>query len=384
MVSKILPRIVHLTSVHSRYDVRIFIKMCSSLVKSGYDVSLVVADDKGYEEKSGVKIFDVGKTNGRLQRMIFTGEKVCCKAIELNADIYHLHDPELLPTALKLHRIGKRVIFDSHEDTPRQILSKPYLNKFMLKFVASAFGIYEKFVCKKLDYVIAATPFIREKFLRINKNSIDINNFPILGELSAECDGKKAKKKQVCYVGGMTPIRGCDELIDAMALVNNDILLCFAGDISDGANEENLKLKAGWKRLKKLGFLDRDRIRELLSSSIAGLVTFLPVPNHVDAQPNKMFEYMSAGLPVIGSFFPLWREIIESNDCGICVDPLVPEAIAKAIDWLYENPERAEQMGRNGQKAVIEKYNWQNEASKLLNLYSNLTESLLCRTGVDK
>lgn len=97
-------------------------------------------------------------------------------------------------------------------------------------------------------------------------------------------------------------------------------------------------------------------------------------PNYVDAQPNKMFEYMSAGLPVIASNFPLWKEIIEGNQCGICVNPLEPKEIAAAIDWLTQNPEAAEQMGKNGRKAVEEKYNWQNEEEKLINLYLCLTQ----------
>ena len=74
-----------------------------------------------------------------------------------------------------------------------------------------------------------------------------------------------------------------------------------------------------------------------------------------------MFEYMSSGVPVIASNFPLWREIIEGNNCGICVDPLNPTAIATAIDTLAKDPDRARQMGRNGQKAVLEKFNWSAE-----------------------
>ena len=85
-----------------------------------------------------------------------------------------------------------------------------------------------------------------------------------------------------------------------------------------------------------------------------------------------MFEYMSAGVPVIASHFPLWREIIEGNDCGLCVDPLDPAAIAKAIDYLVTHPQEAERMGRNGQRAVAERYNWKIEEAKLLQLYAGL------------
>jgi glycosyltransferase involved in cell wall biosynthesis len=81
---------------------------------------------------------------------------------------------------------------------------------------------------------------------------------------------------------------------------------------------------------------------------------------------------MSAGVPVIASDFPLWREILLPRDCGICVDPEDPAAIAQAIDDLVSNPERAAEMGRNGQAAVRDEYNWANEEGKLLRLYEDM------------
>jgi glycosyltransferase involved in cell wall biosynthesis len=109
-----------------------------------------------------------------------------------------------------------------------------------------------------------------------------------------------------------------------------------------------------------------------MSHSKAGIVTFHPLPNHIDAQPNKMFEYMSAGLPIITSNFPLWKEIVEGNSCGICVNPLDPEEIGKAIEYIISHSNEAEKMGQNGKKAVLEKYNWQVEEKKLFEVYEEL------------
>jgi glycosyltransferase involved in cell wall biosynthesis len=78
-----------------------------------------------------------------------------------------------------------------------------------------------------------------------------------------------------------------------------------------------------------------------------------------------MFEYMAAGLPVIASRFPLWREIVEGNDCGVCVDPLDPAAIAAAIDLFCGDPALARRMGENGRRAVLARYDWRGEADKL-------------------
>jgi len=101
-------------------------------------------------------------------------------------------------------------------------------------------------------------------------------------------------------------------------------------------------------------------------------VTMLPLDSYVNAQPTKMFEYMSAGLPVIASNFPVYRKIVESADCGLLVDPLNPAAIADAMLWIMRNPSRAAEMGRNGQRAVADKYNWEHEAESLIATYEEL------------
>lgn len=367
-------KIVHLTSVHPRYDTRIFLKMCSSLAAAGYQVSLVVADGKGDETKNCIDIFDVGRSFGRVDRILSVTRKVFHKAIELDAALYHIHDPELLPIGLNLKQLGKKVIFDPHEDVPRQMLYKPYLNKPTRWVIAQSLSMLETWTCKQLDGIIAATPFIRDKFLKINPTSIDINNYPILGELSKKDIDWTHKKPQICYVGGIGSIRGIREMVKAMELVKSKARLALGGQFTEEDVEKDVKGYKGWSMVDALGFLDREQVGNVLTQSVAGLVTLHPIINYLDSLPVKMFEYMSAGIPVIASDFPLWREIIEGNQCGICVDPLKPKKIAKAIDALIENPVMAEEMGSNGRRAVEEKYNWKNEEKKLLKVYTTILD----------
>lgn len=362
-------KIVHLSSAHGDRDVRIFLKECISLAKvyKNLQVHLVLA---GVEERieEGVSIHSV-PTNlgGRLNRMWNTVNQVQRKALEIQGDIYHLHDPELLRIALKLKRKGKKVIYDAHEDLPRQIMGKSYLP--MKGIISWCVEHFENFVVKKLDGVICATPFIAERFLKINANTTAVNNFPLESEIDFVQNTTAEKANSICYIGGISPIRGIESLVKSIEFT--DVKLELAGAIAPEFRVELTKLK-GWEKVNELGFIDRQTAMQLKQQSIAGIVTFLPFPNHINAQPNKIFEYMAAGLPVIGSHFPLWKSLIENNNCGICVDPSNPIEIANAINKLVKDKALAKIMGKNGQKLVKEVYNWNAEEKVLIEFYQSL------------
>ncbi|WP_373358242.1 glycosyltransferase family 4 protein [Acinetobacter lactucae] len=365
-----MTKVVHLTSAHPRIDTRIFVKQCCSLAKS-YDTYLVVADGNGDEVKDLVKILDVGKFNGRRNRILNAPKAVFEKALALEAEIYHLHDPELIPIGLKLKKMGKKVFFDAHEDLPNQIMSKHYLNPISKKIIAFLVKAYEKYACAKLDGVVAATPFIRDKFLKINKNTIDINNYPKIEEFNS-IPRDTLKENRVCYIGGLADVRGIVEMVQAINLAQGNAKLILAGDFADKNLEKSVMEMQGWSKVNFLGYVDRSEIKNTLASSNAGLVVLHPTRSYLDSLPVKMFEYMCAGIPVIASDFPLWRSIVDDAQCGICVDPLKPNEIAQAIDYFLKNPDEARLLGEQGRAAILEKYNWGIEESKLLKLYESL------------
>ena len=359
--------ITHLTSAHPRYDTRIFVKECCSLAKiEHYNVSLIVADGLGDEQKSGVVIYDIGRLNGRINRIFKTTKNILKKAKELDSDIYHFHDPELIPIGIKLKKLGKKVIFDIHEDIPKQILAKPYLNRFTTHIISKIYSAYENFTCKKFDLLITPTPYINERFKQINSNSIEVKNYPIIDELINDVFWEE-RDNSVCHIGSLAQTRGILEIVSALEFCK--VPLELAGNFRPQSLEDEAKALKGWKYVNFHGFASRQEVQSILSKTKIGLVTLHPTDSYLDAIPVKMFEYMASSIPVIASDFPFYRDLLSTCNCAIFVDPLNSKAIADAIMKLLSDNTLAQKMGEDGKKAVIESFNWSVEEEKLFKAY---------------
>jgi glycosyltransferase involved in cell wall biosynthesis len=345
--------------------------MCCSLQRKGFDVVLIVADGQGNEIKDNVKIIDVGRASNRFLRILNIPGKIFDKAKKLKADLYHVHDPELLPISLKLRRLSLRVVFDSHEDVPKQILNRDYLPKSMLWLMSICIGLYEIYCAKKLNGIICATPYIASKFSKINNFSIDINNYPLISEFDIN-ENPRRKRNEICYIGNISLARGIKEMITALSSADTRISMNLCGKFSESGLEESCRSLTGWNRVVYHGFIGRKDVVNIMERSILGFVILHPIPNYIDSLPVKMFEYMASGLPVIASNFPLWKEIIAESNSGICVDPLDTLSIAAAINYIFNNPDIAEIMGENGKKAVNDRYNWNIEETKLIDFYNKI------------
>ncbi|WP_052754476.1 glycosyltransferase [Calothrix sp. 336/3] len=364
-----------MSTIHRALDVRIFYKECVTLSQAGYEVHLLVANPPE-TQLDGVYFHPIDKVK-ELPRLVRIWRRLAStyqKAQSLQGNIYHFHDPELIPVGILLKFLGNKVIYDVHEDTPWEALSLHKNNPIIawLKFLI--WTVMEGIAKLTLDGFICVTPHIAAKFP--SAKTTVVANLPLTVELQTAVNQTKADTSEnyIIYAGGITEIRGIKEMVGAMELLPTSLRgkLLLLGEFSSVNLQTQIEQMAGWEKVEFLGWQPREKLVQYLGKAQVGLVVFHPQTDHLAALPNKLFEYMAAGLPIIASNFPLWQEIIQKIGCGLLVNPLEPQEIAQAMAYFLENPDMALAMGEKGQVAVKTKYNWEIESQKLLQFYQQI------------
>lgn len=364
-----------MTSAHERYDVRIFEKECKSLASHGYDVCLIVNDNLPDETVDQVNIISTKfKPKSRIDRMLNSNKNIFKKAIEVDADIYHFHDPELMSIGNKLKKRGKKVIFDSHENYPMQIKEKEYIPKLFRKIIAKIYYFYETYSIKRIDAVVfPCTYSLKNPFENRAKKTAFIDNTPMLHELYDHFNENEEKlKNTICHIGTLTHDRGITHNIQAAYKAKVNLIL--GGVLSPERYLQEVSRSKEFACVDYKGHVNREEVIDILRKSSIGLCTIFNVGqyNKGDHFATKVYEYMAMGLPVIITDYPYAREELKKYKFGIPIDPENVDEIAEAILYLFKNPDIAKEMGKNGRLAVKEKYNWSIEEQKLFRLYGSL------------
>lgn len=362
-----------MTSAHPVRDIRVFHKQCRSLAKAGYSVTYLVPHDR-MEAIDGVKIKPLKKGKGRLSRFTTTNIDLAIKALKQDADIFHYHDPELFWIGLLLKLKGKIVIADFHEYYIAVARESKWIKYDILKRLAAGMvWISNQLVNLCFDHIVVVSERTGECF---SKNKVTrIQNFPILTEFARKKeDADTSLSPYIAYAGAINDNTCIPEILDALLEVNKkqNCSLKLMGKIPENYIKKITAHPAA-EKVEYLGLLPREKMIPVLQSAYAGIALYKPDSiNNQNGQPNKNFEFMALGKPVITNNFPATLPYIEGTNSGLCIRSDDVGQISGAILKLLENPEEAQKMGENGYNAVHERFNWSTQEEILLDLYKTL------------
>lgn len=370
-------RIAHVSIIHKPLDTRVFRKECRALAAAGYDVHLIVGGAPP-GRLDGVRLHSIAATGERppLRRQLPRIGRAARTAVSLRASVYHLHDPHLIPLGLALKVRGARVVYDVHEDYPAKAATEHTDHPLRKRCKAGMWTVLEQLARKWLDSFVCASPALAATFPA--DRTVVVGNLPLHREFTSATavPPYRDRANTLLFVGSLTRARGYFEITRALELVPADLdcKLRLVGYFRDREVVRAACKSRARGTIEMVPFQPYERVvSEMLSAKI-GLVVLHPLPNHADpARSNKLFEYMAAGLPVIASDLPRWRDIVRGIDCGLVVDPLDPSAIAAAVEFLLRHPGEAEAMGRRGREAVFSGLNWDSDRATLLAFYGELS-----------
>lgn len=365
----------HLTVVHRPDDTRIYHRECRSLAAAGYRVSLVApgAPPELADGVQGVAIPGFARRLARVRRALVGHPSLLVTAARLRADLYHVHDPELLLIAYLLKRLrGARAVYDVHEDYRVRLRAREWLPAGVRGLVAGAAGRWEARLAPRMDGIVAVSEAIARRFP--GQPVAVVRNYPLtpvrMGVVPAPEERDAAL---VLCTGGVTNFGGVVEVARALGLVvTPDVRLAVLGGHRDRGAVQALDASAPPGRVELIGQVPLPDVYRWMARATIGAVCNQPLHGYEHAEPTKLFEYMAAGLPVIASDSPPWSDVVVESGCGVVVDPTDPAAIAAAIDGLMRDPQRRQAMGERGREAVAARFTWESQAAALQGLYGRL------------
>jgi glycosyltransferase involved in cell wall biosynthesis len=367
-----LGKVCIITTVHRVFDGRIFHKEAKTLAKAGYEVTLIAQHDKN-EIVEGIKITPLSKPKNRITRIFGLSWQVLKLSIKQNCDIYHFHDPELILIGILLKIIyQKKVVYDVHEDVPKQILSKKWIGNKSIRIGTAFFiNLLEKLGALLFDGIIAATETIAKKFPK--KKTIVLRNFPIL-KLIDDANPLNVNKDLpiIIYAGGLTYDRGLKEIIQAMEYVGNKAELWLVGKWESKAFENECTKLEGWEYTKYLGFKIVEEVYSIMKCADIGIYVPRLINRYKVGLPTKAFEYMACPLPMVLTDLPYRRKIFV--EASLYAKPHDIKDISKQIIFLLNNKDKAEEIGKKGRELVESEYNWEKESKKLVKYYKKLID----------
>lgn len=373
-------KICMLTSTHGPSDGRIFQKEAKSLAKEHKVTVVAPSDSSGSRVVDGIRIVTVKRPDSAAFHPI-TILRLFRACLAQDVDVYHCHEPDaLLIGYLAKFLKGTRVVYDIHEHWPSEIPFDLGIRKgtLMQKALSAIISSLEIALARRAESIFAVSKSVATRFLRKGLEPVILSNYSI-ADPDCPYSPNKNTRNLMLMAGNMQPFHGVRECTQAVSRVRErypDVSLTLIGNVREDLSE--WITRSDYSEFVIItGFLPYREMYEKMNEGTAALLVFQPTYYNVSiGLPNKLFDYMLCGLPVIASDLPEIRNVISRADCGILVDPASVNEIEEAICYLFNHPEEAQRMGANGRKAILERYNWSRMETKLLQTYRELDEAI--------
>ncbi|HSO70174.1 MAG TPA: glycosyltransferase family 4 protein [Arachnia sp.] len=363
--------IVHLSTVHRTRDNRIYNKECGALLDAGFDVTLVVRADG--PEAGPVPVVAMRTPSNRLARLTLSQAEAWRHLARLRPGLVHIHDPELIPLAWIWARThGAKWVFDAHENLVKQIATKPYLKPWQRGLARAYASVLTGWADRGADGIVAATDSIAGQFR--NPRTAVVFNYPWLRDFAA---APSPVPGRLVYAGDLTEERKLSFMLEVTHRLRERVPsahLLLAGKLV-GARAEAVARLIDGDVVRHLGLLPPREVPPVIASAQVGLIFLEPLPNYVTSLPTKLYEYMAAGVPFAASDFAFWRDTFGPLDAGVFVDSANVSATVDALAELLEDPSRCAVMGARGRAAVEDRFTFEAQALRLVELVERLGQT---------
>ncbi len=359
--------------MHKWDDARIFKRSCQFLVKLGLKVSYVATSEVPQKLK-GLDFYPLKPRRG-LRRRLISSYKAYVIASKINADIYHFHDPDLIPWMFLLRLQKKKVIYDIHENFHEKFY---HYSSPANQFLGFLYGVYELPI-RVFSGIITVSESLRQLYAKKAKRSCVVMNVPPKSALPSIKSSEKSTVPLIYISGQQSKKRNCTEMVEALPQIKKtypNVKLMLVGRFVPELYEQELIEKAKAlgveKNLVIEGMLPWEENFTRTAKATLGCVFYEDNPNNRVGVPNRLFEYMACGVPILAENFIELQRITNDAQCGLLVDSSKPVEIANAALEMLSNQDRAMNMGQKGKEAVFQKYNFEEEVKKMLNFYEEI------------
>lgn len=373
-------KICYVTSMHDWNDDRIFERAAWGLAQKGHEVTLIAPAERDFEV-DGITVLSI-RIRSRFQKHLKGPSDAFNRMKEVDADVYHFFNPNMMWVMRKWAKKGRLVFFDIHENYESRVDALP-LPSFIRSFLVRRYRSIENRLCSSFAGLTVVTESMKQKVSSANVPTLIVGNVPFLKRLeNVKLAEKKEDNPVIITSGTHSMARNCMSTVEALPLIEKEIPaieMKFVGKFQPPSLEEALK-----KRAKELGVSDKLTTEGMLpwlenfkrvSKAHVGCVFYDDNLNNRVTLPNRLYEYMYCGLAVLGENFPEVKKVIEDADSGRVVNSSDPRDIAEKAIELLKNSAEISRCMQNAEKAIVNNHNFEKALEDLESFYSRALQS---------